>query len=705
LSFAIGIDIGGTFTDCVAVDEDAAAELMIGKAPSTPPQFEDGVAAALEAVAKGCQLELESFLAATKAIYHGCTVGTNALVEGRTAKVGLIATRGHSDAIFIMQAGGRLRWQPADYVANRAAQSKPPPLVPKELCAEVDERIAVDGTEVVALNEASVVAAIDRLLDRGVEAFAVALLWSSVNPAHELRIRELILERAPGAFVSVSSEVARRPGEYERTVATVINSLVGPEMTAYLDRLDGRLSDCGYSGPLRIMTCYGGLISLEHARALPVLTIGSGPVAGLIASAGLERRSGEARADIITADMGGTTLDVAVIHDGTPIDRATASYGQYEYFVPTHDVRSVGAGGGSVLWFDGETLKVGPRSAGAHPGPACYGRGGSAPTVTDADLVLGLLGADSFLGGRLRVDVAAARRALETVGAELGFSVEETAAAAARIVESQMADAIRVETIQQGYDVRTFTMYAYGGAGPVHATALAAELGIRRVLVPLGNFASGWSALGVGTSDAVVVREAGVRMKSPFDPVAMNETWAALESEALATLTEQGIAEGDVSLRRLVEMRFSMQVNEVQVDAPGGSYDDGSVADLVARFETEYERLFGAGSGYPDAGFMLSGMRVRASGKVGGGVIEAASWSPAAGRDAAKGQRDVYRSDRGRYEPVDVYDGGALRGSVAGPALIEYEDTTVVLRPGDSGRTTGTGFLVDVAPLAGGAAA
>lgn len=700
MSYLIGVDIGGTFTDCIAIDE--KGEITIGKAPSTPPDFQTGFVDALRETARWLDLSLEDLLTQARGVYHGCTVGTNALVERRTADVALLTTSGHGDVIFTMQAGGRLTGMPPEYVAHVAAQTKDTPLVEKHRVVEVDERVTFDGEILVELDEDGCREAIRRQVDAGVRTFAVSLLWSIVNPKHEQRIVELVKEVAPDAFVSISSAVSPRSGEYERTVATVVNALIGPVMQKYLGDLELDLERAGYDRGIQVMSCSGGLISAEYARVMPVLTVGSGPVAGVIGADALSAATaagGSHAADLITADMGGTTFDVGVVRDGAPLRRPTTRYGQYEYFVPTLDVRSVGAGGGSIIRFDPDTttLRVGPQSAGARPGPAAYLRGGTEATVTDADLTLGYLNPDYFLGGNIALGADAARSALERAGEPLGFTAEQTAAAAGRIVDSQMADAIRLASVQQGYDPRGYTLYAYGGAGPVHASAVARELEMKRIVVPLGDLAAGWSAFGIASSDAVVIEERAKTLVYPFDPAEMNEAWATLEAQVRDSMAEQGIDVSALELERVAEIRYSQQINQVAVNAPGGDYDSGVVDELIGRFESEYERLFGAGSGYAAAGFVLTSMRVRAQARLGDFELSAAAGGGAAGAAEPKGERDLIWYERSLDPaPTPIYDGAAFGGgqAISGPAIVEYVDTTLVLRDGDRAAVDPLGSIV-----------
>lgn len=619
MGYVIGVDIGGTFTDCTLLTPDG--RVIIGKASSTPPDFETGFVDSIGAAARRAGVELADVIQNADGIYHGCTVGTNALVQDRVAKVGLITTAGHRDSIFMMRAGRRLVDQPAEYIADVARHSKPEPLVPRELVLEVDERVTFDGKALVELNEESVIQAIDTLVDQGVEAIAVALLWSVANPAHELRIKELVADRAPNVFVSLSSAVMPRVGEYERTVTTVINAGVGPVMRSYLNALERQLRDAGFTDSVHIMTCAGGLIDPTEAIERPVLTIGSGPVAGLIGAqslAGALAADNSTSANVLTADVGGTTFDVGVIRAGVPLRRPTSWHGQYEYFVPTLDVRSVGSGGGSLVAYDAErhTLQVGPDSAGARPGPVCYGRGGTQATVSDANLIMGYLNPDFFLDGEIGLDVDGARAALARAGEPLGLDADEAAIATIRIVDNQMADAVRLVSIQQGHDPRSLTMYAYGGGGPLHGASIARELGIETVIVPLSDLASGWSSFGVATADAVVVEESGVTMEEPFDVTKLADVFAALESAAVSKVEAQGVDRSQIEVTRFADVKYKLQVHELETLVEPGSITGTTVVHMLEQFERDYEQLYGEGTGYSAAGFAVAGIRVRASASV-----------------------------------------------------------------------------------------
>jgi N-methylhydantoinase A len=682
MTFTVGIDIGGTFTDCVVLDE--SGRVTITKASSTPPDFETGVMDAIGAGAHRLGVSLNDLLRRS-VVLHGCTVGTNALVEGRTANTGVLVSAGHVETLVAMQGGYRNKDLPPEVIAAGSRRTKSASLVDPGRVGEIHERIASDGVVLAELDEQQVRDEVVRLRAAGAEAFAVGLLWSVVNDTHERAVRRIIEEIYPEAFVSLSSEVVPRVGEYERITGTIVNSLVGPPMKAYLEALVTCLLAAGYEGHLGIMSCWGGLIDADTATRFPILTIGSGPAAGVVGARALcELR--DASDDVITADMGGTSLDVGLILDKKTSMRTTTHFGQFEYVVPTVDVRSIGAGGGSLIRFDEVTgtFRVGPESAGSRPGPVAFMRGGTVATVTDADLVLGYLNPDFFLGGTMSVSLDAARRALEAAGAPLGYSAEQTAAAAARIVDNKMADAVRLMTVNEGRDARRMAMYAFGGNGAVHASALANALGISRVVVPMGTLASGWSAFGVASSDAVVLEELGQPMAQPFDPFLLEEVWEALEKRALNRLTLQGVTPDNAVVQRLAEMKYATQVHAVTVEVGWKIDRSEDVKRLVEAFDVEYERRYGEGTGYPAAGCAILSLAVRASAAL-SNIVPRVDGTASDGSLPRKGNRDVIWYELGT-EPAStpIYDGDAMSAgmTVDGPAIIEFTVTTLVLRPG-----------------------
>src|SRR3954467_12223847 len=441
MSYLVGIDIGGTFTDCAIVDR--AGKLLTTKVPSTPPDFARGMLDALGAGAQAIGISLDEFCRDIAFLSHGTTVGTNTIIQKRGAKVGLITTKGHEDAIHIMRGSRGYGGRDIRKVVHFPETSKPAPIVPKRLIRGVSERVDCFGEVVVRLNEQEAEAAIRDLLAQGVQAIAICFLWSFRNPAHENRVKAMVQGIAPEVFVTTSFEIAPKWGEYERVTATALNAYLGPVMGGYLERLNVALKKLGYAHGLQITQCGGGTVPVERAGEAPLLTLDSGPVSGVTASLFLGAAMGEK--NVITTDMGGTSFDVAIIHDGKPAYSFITNTDQYEYFLPKIDLQAIGSGGGSLARAHPETrtLSVGPDSAGAFPGPVCYSRGGKIPTVTDAQLVLGYLDPENFAGGRMKLDRQAAFDAIKNLGAEIGMNAIECAAGVCRIVELQMADIIR----------------------------------------------------------------------------------------------------------------------------------------------------------------------------------------------------------------------------------------------------------------------
>jgi N-methylhydantoinase A len=418
MPYIIG-DTGGTFTDCVVID--AGGRITTAKAPSTPDDFSEGVMESLRLAAERLGLATETLLGDTARLALGTTVGTNTMLQRRGARVGLITTQGHRDVIHIMRGARGVPGLNNVQVLHFPESGKPDPIVPKPFIAEVSERVDCKGDVVVELNEAQAEAAIRTLVTKGVESIAICFLWSFKHPDHERRVKAMVERLAPGVFVCCSADLIPRWGEYERTVATVINAYLGPVMSRYLGRLETRARASGLRYPLQVMQCGGGVIPAHEAARRAFLTLDSGPVAGVLASQYLGGIVGKKH--IIATDMGGTSFDVGLVWDGEPVASYQSVVHQYEYFVPRIDIRSIGSGGGSVVWIDevSGTMRVGPISAGAQPGPACYGRGGTQPTITDADLTLGYIDPGYFLGGRLSLDPDQARASLLPIATRLGM--------------------------------------------------------------------------------------------------------------------------------------------------------------------------------------------------------------------------------------------------------------------------------------------
>jgi N-methylhydantoinase A len=693
MSYYCGVDIGGTFTDCVLVDQSGA--ITLAKASSTPQDFSQGFLDAIEEAAKRRGVEPAEIFPQIELLLHGTTVGTNVLVQMRGAKIGLITTRGHGDALIVMRSYGRSAGLPIEKLLHVSRHRKPDPIVPPQLIKEVSERVDWAGDVFLPLNEEEARQAIDELVAEGVEGIAVSFLWGFVNPDHERRVRAMVREMAPDLFVSCAHELIAKPGEYERTAAAAINCYVGPSTSRYVQRLDEAIRERGYTHPLLIMQAAGGVVPATEVAEAPLFTIGSGPVGGVTGAKYLADVLGHR--NVIACDMGGTSFDVGLLHDGLPISSSETVINQYTFYMPRLLIESIGAGGGSIVWVDEQsrTLRVGPESAGADPGPACYGRGGERPTVTDANVLLGRYNPDNFLGGRIALDYEAAEHAMRSVAAPLGMHPVEAAAGAVRIVEYQMADLMRQMTVEQGLDPRQFVVYAYGGAGAAHAAVFARELGSSEVVVPLGDLASTWSALGVMSSDVVHVYEHAELLSSPFAAARFSAIFAELEERARGQLRDEGFADDAIELSRYADMKFSLQIHQVEVPVPGGDLTTSDMDRQIESFIERYESIYGRGSAFTGAGVQIGVFRLVGRGKI---RTPALPKLQPTGAIEPVSTRHVYWEEHG-FRATDIYDGSALGPGVelTGPAVVELSVTTIVVQPGQRGRVDDYGnFLITV---------
>ncbi len=690
--YLVGIDIGGTFTDCVIVDD--RGKMFSTKVPSTPKDFAEGMLHALRVGAEELGLELGAFCRQIRFLSHGTTVGTNTIIQKRGAKVGLITTKGHEDAIHIMRGSRGYTGRDIRKVVHFPETQKPSPIVPKRLIRGVSERVDCFDEVVVPLNEAEAERAIRELVELGVDAIAICFLWSFRNSRHERRVAEMVRAIAPDVYVTCSVEIAPRWGEYERVTATALNAYLGPVMAGYVARLESALRKLGYKHGLQITQCGGGTISVARAQAAPLLTLDSGPVAGVTASSFL----GEAMGDkhIITTDMGGTSFDVSIIYDGKPAYSFISNTDQYEYFLPKVDLQAIGSGGGSLVRVNptAGTMTVGPDSAGAFPGPVCYQRGGEIPTVTDAQLVLGYLDPDDFAGGRMKLDRAAALAAVGAVAKQLGMDVTECAAGICRIVELQMADIIRKVTVEKGFDPRDFVLYAFGGAGPAHAGVFAKELGIKKVIIPQREVASTWCAFGAAAADVLHIYEHTEIMPTPVPHTRINGNFTTLETEARKRMSEEGIARSHQTFEFSLDVRHKGQIHEVEVPVAGNRLAANYEAKLRADFVARYEQLYGRGAALPGAQLEIVTFRLRARALTPRPkLVKAKKLSAKIPREAARKPREIYWSDLKRKRKTPVYDGERLApgNRVSGPAIVETADTTVVVHPGRRLRVDGHG--------------
>jgi N-methylhydantoinase A len=664
----IGIDIGGTFTDFYLVDGERVETF---KLPSTA---DDPARAALEGL-RALQGRFAVSFDQLEVVGHGSTVATNAMIQRRGAKMVLVATKGFRDILEL----GRLT-RPPEALYN-IQYDKPPELVPRHMIFEVDERVDSRGQAVRPLQEAEVVRLADRLKAAGVQSVAVALLFSFQNPAHEQKIRDGLARLLPGVPIYLSAEILPEIREFDRTSTTAISAYVGPLVVGYMERMLREIT-----GPkFFLMQANGGLTTLEMLRKRPVSLLGSGPAAGVVAAAAIGTAAGEA--NVVSVDMGGTSFDVSLIRDGRPVVTTEKKVGKYPLKVPVIDIQSIGAGGGSIAWLDGaKALRVGPQSAGADPGPACYGRGGQEPTVTDANLVIGLLNPDNFAGGSIQLDRSKAEQAIQRhVAGTLGMSALDAAAGIRRIVNAAMAGAMRVVTVQQGYDPRGCVLMAFGGAGPTHAVELAEELDIPRVLVP--RYPGITCALGLALADVshdyVQTLLADV---ATLDLETLTRRYRELEDQGHRGLEGDGVPKDRHAIRRSADMRYLGQGYHLEVPVPVGVIDRRALEGMCEAFHAAHEATYGFRN--PGEPIELVNIRVTAMGRMDKPAFQTTRES---GKDAATartGTRDVYSREGGKAEAYTLYDRAKLQAGneIAGPAIVEQPDSTTVLPSGYRGR-------------------
>jgi N-methylhydantoinase A len=678
--YILGVDIGGTFTDVAVVDV-ASGAIVTAKARTTPADLTAGVLAALELAAAEAGTRLDDLLAAAVKLAHGTTLTSNVMFTWSGARTGLLATRGFGDEILIMRARGRVAGMGLAERRHYRATDKPPRIVAPELIEEVVERVDHHGRALVPLTRAEAERAVDALLARGAESIAIALLWSPANPAPELLLERTVRERAPGVHVSVSHRLAPVLGEYERTATAAVNAYVGPTVTAYLRELAERLRQRGLERPLLVVQANGGVAQVDET--VPINTIESGPAAGLVAARALMDAAGYR--NVIATDVGGTTFKVGLLVDGEWSFAPEAVINQYTLLIPMIDLVSIGAGGGGIAWVDERRLRIGPQSAGADPGPAGYGWGGTEPTVTDADLVLGFLNPERFLGGRLRLRPDLAEKAIaDHVASRLfGGDVERAAAGIRQVVDAQMGDLVRKMSIERGHDPRSFVLLAYGGAGPVHAAAYARHAGVERVIVP--SAATVFSAFGAAASDIRHSLQRSAPGQLPDDLDAIEAAYAAMEEEARALLARQGVAGARVRLHRWADMRYARQLHDVRVPVPAGQVDQAFAAAVRQAFTERYAALYGASAVLEKVPVRLLRLGVEAVGLIDKpGVPVGDLAGPDAG-DAEEPARSIYWPEAGGRLRTRVYDGLRLRpgNALEGPAVIELPGTTIALPPGD----------------------
>jgi N-methylhydantoinase A len=687
--YRLGVDTGGTFTDLVMMDEDTG-EVRLIKMASTPSDPSVGFLNVTERALR------ESGVPASQisTIVHGTTVATNTIIEGKGAKTALIATEGFRD---VFEIGRQIRSRLYDVFCD-----KPKPLIPRFLCRGIPERLDFAGRVLRELDEEAVREVVRDLAAQDIDSFAVCLLHAYANPAHENRVREILCEELPDVAVSISSDLCPEMREYYRASTTAINALLVPVVSRYVEQIEGRLAALGVNAGLHLMTSSGGMVSSEIARREPVHLIESGPAAGVIVATHVCRMVGID--DLISFDMGGTTAKVGLVQGGEPsiaphfevgaaavVDDQSAA--GYPVRTPVIDLVEIGAGGGSIAWVDpGGAMRVGPRSGGADPGPACYGNGNDQPCITDANLVLGRLNPEYFIGGEQDLHPDLAEKAIQTLADRLGMGLFEAADGIIQIANASMVGAIRLVSVQRGFDPRDFVLVAFGGAGPVHANALARELDIPRVLVPPSPGVT--SAMGLLVSDLKhVYVQAMICSLAELDWTAVNSAFRRLETRGRDVLTSEGIEGADVSFQREMDMRYIGQSYELQVSVPSRDLIPDDHDSMASRFYGEHERAYGYSTSTEPC--EVVNLRVTAIGSIRQPKWRVLDAGDADASAAIKTQRDVYFPESGSRVSCKIYDRyQLLAGSrIEGPAIVEQIDSTVVIHPDYMADVDGFGNL------------
>jgi N-methylhydantoinase A len=673
--YRIGVDVGGTFTDLVAIDEGGLTTLA--KVPSTPEDPSLGVLEGLSQLSGRFGVDRSALLRDTERIVHGTTVATNALLEHKGARLGLLTTEGHRDVVEMREGLKDDRYN--------LRMAPPEQLVPRRLRLPVRERIRADGRIDTPLDPASLEAAIAVLQRERVESVAVCYLHAWRDPGHERQTAEALARALPDAYVSLSSAVLPQIKEFERVSTTIVNAYVGPVLSRYLARLESRLAEAGYRGPTLIIQSHGGVVPIAEAGRLAAGAVLSGPAGGAAGSIYAARLLGEP--NLIPFDMGGTSTDICLVVDGQAalvMDRKIAGH---RIALGSLDIASIGAGGGSIARVDaGGILHVGPESAGAAPGPACYGQGGAEPTVTDANLVLGYLDPANFLGGARRLDEGLAARAVDRIAAALGIDRLAAAHGIHRVINTNMAEGVRLVSVRRGVDPRRFALFAFGGAAGLHATDIARQLGLARVIVPrVASVLSAWGML--ATDLRFELSRTHIGDAKALDGADVKHLFDEMEAEGLARL--RASFAGPARAARSVDMRYGEQVFEITVPLEDV---DWSAADplpqIVERFHRRHEALYTYSM--PDQETVLVNARVAVS-----GILEELPQEPdlpAAAPTSPETERRIYLDDW-VAAPVYAFDRLAPAQVITGPALVESATTTVLLRPGDRAAITPQGWL------------
>ncbi len=670
MAYKVGIDAGGTFTDTVVVDEKGA--ISVFKAPSTPQDPGKGVYDTLELAAKHYGLPLRDFMANCEMVVHGTTVATNAVIQHKAAKTGLICTRGFTSILHLREGA-----KPEPFNLN---MEYPKPYVPRYLTLPVEERVNSEGEVVIPLNEDDVRKAIRQFKDWNVQAVAVCLLWSIRNPSHEQKIARIIEQEWPAVAYSLSSEVLPVIREYPRTSATVVDASLKPVMRKYTDRLQQSLSENGFRREFLMVIASGGVVAAKSAVERPVFTVLSGPAMGPVA--GLLYGQTRGVDNVITVDMGGTSFDMSIVTEGRIATTRGAKVADVPVGVNTLEVDTIGAGGGSIAWVDaGGLLHVGPQSAGAVPGPACYEKGGEEPTVTDANVILGYINPDYFLGGRMRINPALSHRAMEKVARRLGLGIAETAEAVMRVVNQNMISGMEHISVKRGMDPREYLFVCGGGATAIHAGEMARELDMKQVLVPRTTAAL--CALGMLTTDIKFDSVGSLSTSSlAFDFARVNRVLDDLEAKGKRFLKEEGVDEARWRFDYFANARYPRQSFELEVPLRSSRLSPDSIGQLVQDFHDHHERTYAVSERSSQVEF--TDWRVVATGVMPKITLPVQSHGGADATHALKGRRKAYFKALGGFADTPIYEGPKLvhGNKLKGAAVIEEPTTTIVVWPG-----------------------
>jgi len=674
MAYRIGIDVGGTFTDFLLADTDG--NFTVYKVSTTPHNPSEGVFNGLMSMAEDKGLTLEHFIDLVEIIVHGTTVTTNAVLTGGGAKSALLTTAGFRDALQ-MRRGIREEQYNNRYLA-------PLPLIPRNRCCPVKERVTVSGDVLTELDENNLKETLQTIKDEQVEAIAVCFLHAYANNSNEQRAKKLIEEQLPGVYLTISSELLPQIRFYDRLSTTVLNSYVGPILRDYLENLTRRLDESGFKGILLIMQSNGGVTSPRDASRNAVCTLLSGPSAGPIA--GIAYADTHNFPDCITIDMGGTSFDVALVKERHPLVITDGSINRYRSSMPMVAIHTIGAGGGSIGWIDDMgLLRMGPQSAGAMPGPACYGRGGTDPTCTDANLLLGYLNKEYFLGGKMPLDYEAARQAIrQKLSGPLGIGEVEAAAGMFRIINANMADGIREVSVRKGFDPREFSLVVAGGAGPIHAGMIAQELEIPIILTPRES--SIFCAAGMLLSD---LRHDYVRSLNTLlcpipaaDLLFLQKLFRAMKEEGERQLLTEGIRAERIRHTFSGDMRYIGQYHEINVSFMAEEIETGDMAQICRRFHQDHDRLYGYSLEKEGAAVELVNLRVSSL-----GITDKPHFRNRClagdGKAALRGRRPVYLPDLKDFSELEVWDGDRLpQGArLMGPVIVEQVNTTIFVPP------------------------